>query len=180
MTAEGPQTQFGVKVRTGTATNAGTDSNIDLTLYLADGANVQARLNPLLKGDVFENGDTDVVVLTVVGDPQEVYRISVRSDGKYPGASWNLDSIEVKNLDPTLANVPPAKFTYRTWIEGDETGAALKRLTRDRDDIGDIEKRTGKASAGLKKKSAKGRIRKKNAAKKTTTRPAKTNEKRNP
>jgi len=146
-TADGPQTQFEVKVKTGTESGAGTDANIDITLYLADGSNVKARLNPFIDGDAFENGHTDKVVLTVEGNAQEVYRIAIRSDGKYPGAAWLLDNVQVRNLDPRSNTI--ARFTYRKWISGSETGTALNQLTRDRDDVRDFEKRTGRRVSGL-------------------------------
>lgn len=98
---------YDVFVRTGTRTGAGTDSNIYITIYGPKGNTGEHRLNGLISGNAFENGDGDSVRLERLKDVGKPTKVRVRSDGTYAGAAWDLAYIAIDGR--------PARF-YK-WIQ---------------------------------------------------------------
>ncbi|KAJ9465772.1 hypothetical protein DIPPA_19212 [Diplonema papillatum] len=97
---------YDVVVKTGTRSGAGTDSNIWLTIIGDRSTTNAVKLNPLLSGDAFENGDTDRLTFSN-RDVGNIVSLQVRSDGKYAGSDWDLSYITVNSK----------RATFNTWIE---------------------------------------------------------------
>jgi len=87
---------YTIEVKTQDKSGAGTDSNIYLTFHFKNGkSSDEFVLNPLISGDAFESGDFHrfkAKVKSYLGVP---ISITVRSDGKYAGAGWDLEFIKV-------------------------------------------------------------------------------------
>ncbi|KAJ9454004.1 Zinc metalloproteinase nas-13 [Diplonema papillatum] len=97
---------YSVVVKTGTRSGAGTDSNIWLTV-IGDRSETNAvKLNPLLSGDAFENGDTDRLTFSN-RDVGNIVSVKVQSDGMYAGSDWDLSYITVNSKTAI----------FNTWIE---------------------------------------------------------------
>jgi len=76
-----PDTTYSIKIKTGTRSGAGTDSNIFLTIYGENGKSPEIRLNGYLSGNAFEGGDEDKLKLTST-DVGPITRVKVRTDNK--------------------------------------------------------------------------------------------------
>ena len=101
-----------VKIKTGTVTGAGTDANIYLTIN-----GVETRLNDLISGNAFENGNLNSAnIVQADASDSPVRMIRVRSDGKYAGADWYLEYIDVDG----------GRFNCSCWLNG----ATSKNLFR--------------------------------------------------
>jgi PLAT/LH2 domain len=101
---------YKVSIKTGDKTGAGTDSNIFMTIYGEKGQTGEIRLNSLISGNAFERNQTDV--LTVLGSPDvgTFTKVKIRSDGKYAGPGWYLESVTI--------NGKTARFDQ--WLEKDK------------------------------------------------------------
>jgi len=85
---------YQVIIRTSDRSNAGTDSDIFLTIYGENGNTDEVRLNGYISGNAFERGDVDVVNIFAV-DVGTITKIKIRSDGTGVGSDWYLDSISI-------------------------------------------------------------------------------------
>ena len=90
----GPPRDYKVKVQTGTESGAGTDSDIDLILTGTEG-HISARLNPMIAGNAFENGDQDTVYLNRYLNIGKLREVKVCSNGMGWGSDWSLKWIEI-------------------------------------------------------------------------------------
>lgn len=89
---------YNVKVKTTDSRGAGTDSNIHLLMHGSKGVvggNTGVLLNPKISGNAFERGDLDVVNLTSYPDVGTINYITLKSDGRHPGADWVVSYVSV-------------------------------------------------------------------------------------
>ncbi|WP_373541711.1 PLAT/LH2 domain-containing protein [Chamaesiphon sp.] len=99
---------YDVTIKTGDKTGAGTDSNIYLTLDGVLGRTREIQINQFISGNAFERNQTDRFTLKNIKTIGEFPRsIKIRSDGKFAGAAWYLESITI--------NGKTARFDR--WIE---------------------------------------------------------------
>ena len=109
--------EYTVTVKTGNVPLAGTDSNIYIRLIGESGAMTdEVKLNPLIEGNAFEKGSTDVVTASFSRNVGRVNEIQLRSDMKWAGADWYVDWIKVKNLMGTETT-----FQVGEWIADTNT-----------------------------------------------------------
>jgi hypothetical protein len=89
---------FRVRISTGDAAGAGTDSRIFLTLIGVVGQSPQIELVDSLAGDnKFERGNTDEFALRVAKEIGDVTRIVLRSDASALGSDWLVNRVVVTN-----------------------------------------------------------------------------------
>jgi PLAT/LH2 domain len=87
---------YEVRIKTGNKTGAGTDSNIYLTLDGVLGRTREIQVNQFISGNAFERNKTDTFTLKNIPTIGEYPRsVKIRSDGKYPGSAWYLESITI-------------------------------------------------------------------------------------
>jgi hypothetical protein len=99
---------YDVSIKTGDKTGAGTDSNIYLTLDGVLGRTKEIQVNQFISGNAFERNQTDRFTLKNIKTIGEFPRsIKIRSDGKFAGSAWYLESITI--------NGKTARFDR--WIE---------------------------------------------------------------
>ena len=103
---------------TADVSQAGTDSNIDVTLKGSAPlyATTTIRINPYLSGNAFERNSTDQVVLCF--DDQAygyITEVTVTSDGAYSGSGWAFDYLQI-DYPNRQNNV--FRFDSNQWIEG--------------------------------------------------------------
>jgi hypothetical protein len=94
-----------VTVVTGNESGAGTDSNISMGFKGEKGTIEPVVVNGYIKGNAFENGQTDRFTLELkdIGTLQEII---IKSDGKYAGSDWLCDTVTVAyNGDAYRADV---------------------------------------------------------------------------
>jgi len=109
--AQQQATTYTMTVKTGTRSGAGTDSNIYVVLYGSKGKTREIRLNGYIKRDAFENGQRDTLQFAAE-DVGNVQSMLVRSDNKFFGAAWDLDSIAVTKK----GSVKKTAY-FKRWIE---------------------------------------------------------------
>ncbi|KAG7271688.1 hypothetical protein CRUP_025549 [Coryphaenoides rupestris] len=89
----------GVSVRTGDMYGAGTDSDIFLTIYGDLGDTGERKLiKSETNSNKFERGAVDKFTIEAV-DLGQVFKIRIRHDNSMMGADWNLDQVEVTDVD---------------------------------------------------------------------------------
>ena len=103
----GPPRDYKVKVQTGTESGAGTDSDIDLTITGTEG-HISVRLNPMISGNAFENGDQDTVYLNKYLDIGKLREVKVCSNGRGWGSDWSLKWIEIDDR----------RVYFNQWLDG--------------------------------------------------------------
>ncbi|CAK6689415.1 hypothetical protein IFHNHDMJ_00603 [Synechococcus sp. CBW1107] len=104
---------YKVDIYTGTSSGAGTDSNIFITIYGDKGNTGEIKLNPLISGNAFENGDKDSVILKGREDIGSVKKVKLRSDGWYAGSDWQMDKVVV-----TVNGTKKTLNCENLWIDG--------------------------------------------------------------
>lgn len=107
---------------------AGTDSNITVQLFGTKGTSKTIRLNGRLSGDAFEEGDTDTVTVSDLGDLGAIVKLNIASDGSYSGSDWHLQDVTVTRLDDaTLKKVGANPIGFATIIsQGIKDGTVLQ------------------------------------------------------
>jgi hypothetical protein len=89
---------YRVRVSTGDAAGAGTDSRIFLTLIGVAGQSPEIELVDSLAGDnKFERGNTDEFALRLAQEIGDVTRIVLRSDASALGSDWLVNRVVVAN-----------------------------------------------------------------------------------
>ena len=106
---------YNVQVKTGTYSDAGTDSNVYLTIFGNDnGTEVNTGrllLNPLISGNAFENGDLDTILLENAKDVGEITKIKLEAEINILDDDWYAEYVTVDGMD----------FIVQQWVkEADE------------------------------------------------------------
>ncbi len=116
--------QYQIKVKTGSAFGAGTDSDVYIRLVGDQGTTDEVLLNYGMtnqintRGNPFETKGYDVGVFNFNQDVGEIKRIEVRTDRSGAGADWLLDTIEVVPMYNTT-ETQTKKFDIYQWIVKD-------------------------------------------------------------
>ena len=116
--------QYQIKVKTGTAFGAGTDSDVYIRLVGDQGTTDEVLLNYGMtnqfntRGNPFETKGYDVGVFNFNQDVGKIKRIEVRTDRSGAGADWLLDAIEVVPMYNTT-ETQTKKFDIHQWIVND-------------------------------------------------------------
>ncbi|KAM4746369.1 lipoxygenase homology domain-containing protein 1 [Anableps anableps] len=100
---------YSVSVVTGDTQYAGTDTNIFLTVYGANGSTEEMLLQK--NGDRFERDQEDTFTLEI-DDIAPLKKIRVRIDGTGSRPDWFLDRILMRNLTTEEEYL----FTYENWL----------------------------------------------------------------
>ncbi|XP_027888486.1 lipoxygenase homology domain-containing protein 1 [Xiphophorus couchianus] len=100
---------YSVSVVTGDTQYAGTDTNIFLTVYGANGSTEEMLLPK--NGDRFERDQEDTFTLEI-DDIAPLKKIRVRIDGTGSRPDWFLDRILMRNLTTEEEYL----FTYENWL----------------------------------------------------------------
>ncbi|XP_030643524.1 lipoxygenase homology domain-containing protein 1 [Chanos chanos] len=100
---------YEVTVVTGDTQNAGTDTNIFITVFGANGTTEEILLPK--NEDRFERGQEDTFNLEV-DDIAPLKKLRVRIDGTGSRPDWFLDKIIMRNLKTEEVSV----FTYEEWL----------------------------------------------------------------
>jgi len=103
-------TDYELVFTTGTTSGAGTDADIDVQLIGEEGSTGAIRVNPLIRGNAFERGNTDVVRLAGVRNVGRLLRIVINHHavfGSSPAFSdpWTLASVVVRQGGQPVAAV---------------------------------------------------------------------------
>jgi lipoxygenase homology domain-containing protein 1 len=109
----GARVDIAVTVKTGTESGAGTDANVFIRIYGSNGSTGDLRLNGLISGNAFENGDSDLVTLRNQTDIGEITGVDVWHDNMYAGAAWFLESISI-----SIPGRASKTYSFREWLEG--------------------------------------------------------------
>lgn len=113
--------QYQIKVKTGSAFGAGTDSDVYIRLVGDQGTTDEVLLNYGVtnqfntRGNPFETKGYDVGVFNFNQDVGKIKRIEVRTDRSGAGDDWLLDSIEVVPMYNTT-ETQTKKFDINQWI----------------------------------------------------------------
>ena len=117
----GEDIQYQIKVKTGSAIGAGTDSNVYIRLVGDQGTTDEVLLNYGVtnqfntRGNPFETKGYDVGVFNFNQDVGKIKGIEVRTDRSGAGADWLLDAIEVVPMYNTT-ETQTKKFDIQQWI----------------------------------------------------------------
>lgn len=107
-------TCYHIKIKTADQYLAGTDSNIFLRLYGAEGISPEIRLNGYISGNAFERNNLDECDITLDEDCGDIYMICVRSDMLWAGADWLCDYFKVQR---ETGNIVTFQIPSGQWIE---------------------------------------------------------------
>jgi hypothetical protein len=89
---------FRVRVSTGDAAGAGTDSKVFLTLLGTAGHSAEMELLDSLAGDdKFERGNTDEFAVRISNEVGDITRIVLRSDASSLGSDWLVSRVVITN-----------------------------------------------------------------------------------
>ncbi|XP_074850459.1 lipoxygenase homology domain-containing protein 1 isoform X1 [Carettochelys insculpta] len=100
---------YEVTVVTGDIQNAGTDTNIYMTLFGSSGNTEEMQLDK--NGERFERGQEDTFIMEIA-DIAPLRKMRIRTDGKGSRPDWFLEKIVMKNL----SNQEVTTFTYSEWL----------------------------------------------------------------
>nr|XP_014352354.1 PREDICTED: lipoxygenase homology domain-containing protein 1 [Latimeria chalumnae] len=105
----GQKVLYEVTVITGDTENAGTDTNIYMTVFGATGCSEETLLDK--KADRFERGQEDTFHMEIP-DIAPLRKTRVRTDGKGSRPDWFLDKIIMTNVSKEEVTT----FTYNEWL----------------------------------------------------------------
>ena len=106
--------QFKVTIHTGTRSGSGTDANVWLQVKGVDGITDKTRLNALVSGNAFENGDTNEFTFLIpqkIGNPDA---LTFELEGAYAGNDWYVPDVLVTGRSGT-----PVRFTIDKFLTTD-------------------------------------------------------------
>lgn len=112
---------YNISISTGTASGAGTDANVFVTIDGTRGSTGEVRLNGMISGNAFESGQTDGVTLRAIPDLGEILAVTIRHDNQYSGAGWQLSGIQVY-----ATGGRNYQFSCGCWLEGDRNQTTLR------------------------------------------------------
>jgi lipoxygenase homology domain-containing protein 1 len=115
-------TLYRVVVQTGTASGAGTDADVYMTMYGADAVSREILLDN--DRDNFENGQTDTFRLET-RDLGDLTAVRVRHDNSGSGPGWFLDNVRVARENPPIQEWT---FPCGRWLARDEDDGSIERL----------------------------------------------------
>ncbi|KAL0979113.1 hypothetical protein UPYG_G00180880 [Umbra pygmaea] len=112
--------KYEIIVITGDVKNAGTDSNVFITIYGTNGDSGKRALKQKFR-NLFERGKTDRFVLEML-DLGELLRVKVEHDRSSLNPGWYLECVEVNNTANSVTTIfhcgkwlDPKKADGQTW-----------------------------------------------------------------
>ncbi|XP_043570379.1 lipoxygenase homology domain-containing protein 1-like [Chiloscyllium plagiosum] len=105
----GQKISYEITVITGDVQNGGTDANIYMSVFGANGSTEEMLLHK--NGDRFERGQQDTFSI-VIADIAPLRKIRIRTDSKGYRPDWFLDKIIMLNQ----ATQEVTTFTYNDWL----------------------------------------------------------------
>ncbi|XP_059150632.1 lipoxygenase homology domain-containing protein 1-like isoform X2 [Physella acuta] len=115
--------EYVVKVRTGDVRFAGTDANVYLTIYGANGDTGERYLEQSKTNiNKFEQNQEDIFTIKAV-DLGILNKVNIRHDNKGGGADWFLDSVEVEDTK----NKKSYFFPCQRWLAVSKDDGQLSR-----------------------------------------------------
>ncbi|KAK5909734.1 hypothetical protein CesoFtcFv8_003637 [Champsocephalus esox] len=114
---------YTVSVRTGDMYGAGTDANVYLTIYGDLGDTGERKLAKSENNkNKFERGEVDKFSIEAV-DLGQVFKIHIRHDNSMIGADWNLDQVEVLDLETDEVYM----FLCERWLSKKKEDRSIAR-----------------------------------------------------
>ena len=110
-----PPKKYSIMVQTGDVSDAGTDSNIYITIEGDKGKTQETRLNGYINHDAFERNTKEYVTLTL-DDVGKLTKVFIRSDGSGAWSGWYLSNVSVD--DKSAA--------FNRWVDDETVSAPLK------------------------------------------------------
>ncbi|MGH0156164.1 UNVERIFIED_CONTAM: hypothetical protein FKN15_047648 [Acipenser sinensis] len=105
----GQKVLYELTVVTGDTQNAGTDANIYMSVFGANGTTEEILL--CKNGNRFERGQEDTFAMEI-DDVAPLRKIRIRTDGKGSRPDWFLNKIVMQNMSTQEVSV----FTYNEWL----------------------------------------------------------------
>ncbi|KAI4820693.1 hypothetical protein KUCAC02_028664 [Chaenocephalus aceratus] len=114
---------YTVSVRTGDMYGAGTDANVYLIIYGDLGDTGERKLAKSENNkNKFERGEVDKFSIEAV-DLGQVFKIHIRHDNSMIGADWNLDQVEVLDLETDEVYM----FLCERWLSKKKEDRSIAR-----------------------------------------------------
>ena len=113
------KTKFNGLVITSDKRHAGTDATVEIWLTDSTGKTA-GPLKITEKGDAMERGQRNPIVITLISDLVDLYKIAIRHDGSQKYPDWHLDRIELTMVDPKSDKAlhdTPTIFYFKEWIK---------------------------------------------------------------
>lgn len=105
--------QYRIIVRTGDVRGAGTDSDVFFTLHGTRGSTAELELADAANN--FERGRTDTFQ-AAAADVGTIERASVRVKPAFLGPAWNLDTLEIEEVNGDMGSL--TVFAFQQWFDG--------------------------------------------------------------
>ncbi|KAJ3604053.1 hypothetical protein NHX12_028794 [Muraenolepis orangiensis] len=116
--------EYKVSVRTGDMYGAGTDANVLLTIYGDLGDTGERKLSKSEgNSNKFERGAVNKFTIEAV-DLGQVFKIRIRHDNSMTGADWNLDQVEVTDMDSEEVYM----FFCERWLSRKKEDKRIDRI----------------------------------------------------
>ncbi|CAL8249227.1 unnamed protein product [Merluccius merluccius] len=114
--------KYEVIVITGDVKEAGTDTNVFITLYGVNGDSGKRQLRQKFR-NLFERGRSDRFVLEML-DMGELHRITVEHDNSGSAAGWFLECVEVTNTANSVTTI----FQCGKWLDLNKADGQIRRV----------------------------------------------------
>ncbi|KAM8885089.1 lipoxygenase homology domain-containing protein 1, partial [Spinachia spinachia] len=114
--------KYEIIVITGDVKDGGTDSNVFITMYGANGDSGKRHLREGFR-NLFERGRTDRFVLEML-DLGELLRVRVEHDGSSLHCGWLLECVEVTNTANSVTTI----FQCGKWLDRRKADGQMERV----------------------------------------------------
>ncbi|XP_061589573.1 lipoxygenase homology domain-containing protein 1 [Cololabis saira] len=153
---------YDVSVMTGDVHGAGTDANVFLTIYgdLGDTGERKLRKSET-NSNKFERGSVDKFTIEAV-DLGQVFKIRIRHDNSLVSPDWNLDQVEIVDIDTEEVFL----FLCERWLSRKREDRRIERVFYVKGYEGVRENLNSKKTSALTLKSVDSNMNKKSKKKK--------------
>ncbi|XP_068933675.1 lipoxygenase homology domain-containing protein 1 isoform X3 [Petaurus breviceps papuanus] len=103
--------KYEIIITTGYELGAGTDANVTITIFGANGDTGKRELRRRMR-NLFERGHTDRFFVETL-DLGELRKVRLEHDGKGPSSGWLVDRVEVTNTSNGVATI----FACGKWLD---------------------------------------------------------------
>lgn len=114
--------KYEIIVITGDVKGAGTDANVFLTVYGANGDSGRRQLRQKFR-NLFERGRTDRFVLEML-DLGELLRVKMEHDNSGSNCGWYLECAEVTNTANSVTTI----FQCGKWLDASKSDGQIIRV----------------------------------------------------
>lgn len=114
--------KYEIIVLTGDVKGAGTDANVFVTIFGANGDSGRRQLRQKLR-NLFERGRTDRFLVEML-DLGELLRIKVEHDNRGSSCGWYLECIEVTNTANSVTTI----FQCGEWLDTRKADGQIERV----------------------------------------------------